>query len=147
MYRPFFKVVPETGSVSFQIHWIFVGFRVNNYINSGLSPNPVGPDGGNLQKKHLRLGLEQDISPLTDVLFRQDGFEVGISSVPKIGFCQIRKYLTEEVKFKKQLSVENPKWTATTLVSLVKCYSLVSRKPRTPILRECGALAGDFSGF
>lgn len=103
-----FKVVPETGSVSFQIRWIFVGFRVNNYINSGLSPNPVGPDGGNLQKKHLRLGLEQDISPLTDVLFRQDGFEVGISSVPKIGFCQIRKYFTEEVKFKKQLSVENP---------------------------------------
>lgn len=108
MYRPFLKVVPETGSVSFQIHWIFVGFRVNNYINSGLSPNPVGLDGGNLPKKHLRLGLEQDISPLTDVLFRQDGFEVGISSVPKIGFCQIRKYFTEEVKFKKQLSVENP---------------------------------------
>ena len=50
---------------------------------------PVGPDGGiNLQKKHLRLGLEQDISPLTDVLFPQDGFEVGISSVPKLGFCQ-----------------------------------------------------------
>ena len=71
---------------------------------------PVGPDGGiNLQKKHLRLGLEQDISPLTDVLFPQDGFEVGISSVPKIGFRQIRKYLTEEVKFKRQLLVEKPK--------------------------------------
>lgn len=83
-----FKVVPETGSVSFQIHWIFVGFRVNNYINSGLSPNPVGPDGGNLQKKHLRLGLEQDISPLTDVLFRQDGFEVGKSMFLKLVFVK-----------------------------------------------------------
>ena len=85
----------------------FVGFRVNDYINSVLSHNLVDPDGGiNLRKKRLELGLKQDISPSTDVAFPQDGFEVGLSSVPKVGFGQIWKYLMEEVEFKKQLSVE-----------------------------------------
>lgn len=90
-----------------RIHWFFVGFRVNDYINSVLSHNLVDPDGViNLRKKRLELGLEQDISPSTDVTFPRDGFEVGISSVPKVGFGQIWKYLMEEVEFKKQLSVQ-----------------------------------------
>ena len=50
--------------------------------------------------------MEQDVSPITDVPFAQDGFEIGISSVSKVGFGQIWKYLMEEVEFKKQLSVE-----------------------------------------
>ncbi|CAH3144356.1 unnamed protein product [Porites lobata] len=76
-------------------------------IKSVLSHNLVDPDGGiNLRKKRLELSLEQDISPSIDVAFPQDGFEVGISSVPKVGFGQIWKYLMEEVEFKKQLSVE-----------------------------------------
>ena len=50
--------------------------------------------------------MEQDVRPITDVPFPQDGFEVGISSVPNVGFGEIWKYLMEEVEFKKQLSVE-----------------------------------------
>ena len=76
-------------------------------MNSGLFHNLVDPDRGiNLRKNCLELGLEQDVRPITDVPFPQDGFEVGISSVPNVGFGQIWKYLMEEVEFKKQLSME-----------------------------------------
>ena len=56
----------------------------------------------------LRLSLEQEVGPSTDILLPQDGFEVGISCVAKIGYSQMWKYLIEEVEFKKQLSVEKP---------------------------------------
>lgn len=66
----------------------------------------------------LRLSLEQEVGPSTDFLLPQDGFEVGISCVPKIGYSQMWKYLIEEVEFKKQLSVEKP--IVKTSLSLVK---------------------------
>ena len=56
----------------------------------------------------LRLSLEQEVGPSTDILLPRDGFEVGISCVAKIGYSQMWKYLIEEVEFKKQLSVEKP---------------------------------------
>lgn len=97
--------------VSEFIESFFCGFRVtiNDDIDNGLSHNLFDPDGGlNLQKKCLRLGLEEEVSPSTDVQFPQDGFKAGILRVPKIGYSQIWKYLSEEVEFKKQLSVQKP---------------------------------------
>jgi hypothetical protein len=82
---------------------------VNDYVNNGLASNIIDPDGGiNLQKKRLRLGLDNEVSPLTDERFPDDGFQVGISGLPKIGYCHIWKYLIEDVEYKKQLSVEKP---------------------------------------
>lgn len=88
---------------------IYFFFRVNAYISNGLHNNLVDPDGGlNIQKKRLKLGLEKEISPLTDSNFPTDGFEIGISSVPRIGYSQIWKYLIDDIEFKKQLAVEKP---------------------------------------
>ncbi|XP_015769847.1 PREDICTED: uncharacterized protein K02A2.6-like [Acropora digitifera] len=83
--------------------------RVNDYINSGLEKNLVDPDGGlNIKKKRLKLGLEREVEPVINVEFPSEGFQVGVSCLPKIGYSQIWKYLIEEVEFKKQLSVEKP---------------------------------------
>ncbi|PFX31615.1 uncharacterized protein LOC111321917 [Stylophora pistillata] len=83
--------------------------RVNDYINNGLSNNLVDPDGGvNVQKKRLKLGLIQEVNPTCNAEFPADGFQVGISCVPRIGYNHIWKYLIEDVEFKKQLSVEKP---------------------------------------
>ena len=46
--------------------------------------------------------------------------------------------------------VSHPVLLRTVVFSLLArllVYALVSGKPRTPIPGECGALAGDFSGF
>ncbi|KAK3753046.1 hypothetical protein QZH41_001200 [Actinostola sp. cb2023] len=83
--------------------------RVNDYISNGLGGNIVDPDGGiNIEKKRLELGLDEEISPLTDEAFPIDGFRVGVSDLPKVGYAQIWKYLIEDVELKKQLSVEKP---------------------------------------
>lgn len=83
--------------------------RVNDYINSGLEKNLVDPDGGlNIKKKRLKLGLEREVESVINVEFPSEGFQVGVSCLPKIGYSQIWKYLIEEVEFKKQLSVEKP---------------------------------------
>ena len=69
----------------------------------------VDPDGGvNVQKKRLKLGLIQEVNPTCNAEFPADGFQVGISCVPRIGYNHIWKYLIEDVEFKKQLSVEKP---------------------------------------
>lgn len=69
----------------------------------------VDPDGGvNVQKKRLKLGLIQEVNPTCNAEFPDDGFQVGISCVPRIGYNHIWKYLIEDVEFKKQLSVEKP---------------------------------------
>jgi len=48
------------------------------------------------------------VSPTCNAEFPADGFQVGISCVPRIGYNHIWKYLIEDVEFKKQLSVEKP---------------------------------------
>ena len=69
----------------------------------------VDPDGEvNVQKKRLKLGLIQEVNPTCNAEFPADGFQVGISCVPRIGYNHIWKYLIEDVEFKKQLSVEKP---------------------------------------
>lgn len=84
-------------------------YRVNDYINNGLSNNLVDPDGGvNVQKKRLKLGMIQEVNPTCNAEFPADGFQVGISCVPRIGYNHIWKYLIEDVELKKQLSVEKP---------------------------------------
>ena len=60
-----------------------------------------------MQKKRLKLGLIQEVNPTCNAEFPADGFQVGISCVPRIGYNHIWKYLIEYVEFKKQLSVEN----------------------------------------
>ncbi|XP_015779113.1 PREDICTED: uncharacterized protein LOC107356990 [Acropora digitifera] len=92
--------------------------RVNDYINNGLSNNLVDPDGGvNVQKKRLKLGLIEEVNPICNAEFPADGFQVGISCVPRIGYNHIWKYLIEDVEFKKQLSVEKPITSITTKCS------------------------------
>ena len=61
-----------------------------------------------MQKKRLKLGLIQEVNPTCNAEFPADGFQVGISCVPRIGYNHIWKYLIEDVEFKKQLSVEKP---------------------------------------
>ena len=100
--------LPSKASSSNAFSFIFF-YRVNDYINNGLSNNLVGPDGGvNVQKNRLKLGLIQEVNPTCNNVFPADGFQVGISCVPRIGYNHIWKYLIEDVEFKKQLSVEKP---------------------------------------
>ena len=61
-----------------------------------------------LQCKLFRPGLIQEVNPTCNAEFPADGFQVGISCVPRIGCNHIWKYLIEDVEFKKQLSVEKP---------------------------------------
>ena len=61
-----------------------------------------------MKKKRLKLGLEGEVEPVINVEFPSEGFQVGVSCLPKISYSQIWKYLIEEVEFKKQLSVEKP---------------------------------------
>ena len=50
-----------------------------------MSNNLVDPDGGvNVQKKRLKLGLIQEVSPTCSAEFPADGFQVGISCVPAL---------------------------------------------------------------
>ena len=61
-----------------------------------------------MQKKRLKLGMIQEVNPTCNAEFPADGFQVGISCVPRIGYNHIWKYLIEDVELKKQLSVEKP---------------------------------------
>ena len=61
-----------------------------------------------MQKMRLKLGLIQEVNPTCNAEFPADGFQVGISCGPRIGYNHIWKYLIEDVEFKKQLSVEKP---------------------------------------
>ena len=77
--------MPSKASSSNDFCFIFF-YRVNDYINNGLSNNLADPDGGvNVQKKRLKLGLIQEVSPTCNAEFPADGFQVEISCVPRIG--------------------------------------------------------------
>ena len=128
--------LPSKASSSNAFSFIFF-YRVNDYINNGLSNNLVEADGGvNVQKKRLKLGLIQEVNPTCNAEFPADGFQVGISCVSRIDYNlnfkahlimfamknalykfqlliiiiinHIWKYLIKDVEFKKQLSVEKP---------------------------------------
>ena len=104
-FETHFKL-PSKASSSNAFCFIFF-YRVNDYSNNGLSNNLVDPDGGvNLQKNRLKLGLIQEVNPTCNAEFPTDGFQVGISCVPRIGYNHIWKYLIKDVEFKKQLFVE-----------------------------------------
>ena len=92
--------LPSKASSSNDFCFIFF-YRVNDYINNGLSNNLVDPDGGvNVQKKRLKLGLIQEVRPTCNADFPADGFQVGISCVPRIDYNHIWKYLIEDVALK-----------------------------------------------
>ena len=57
------------------------------------------------------------MNPTRNPEFSTDGFQVGISCVPRNGYNHIWKYLIEDVEFKKQLSVEKPITSITTKYS------------------------------
>ena len=100
--------LPSKASSSNAFCFIFF-YRVNDYINNGLSNNLFDPDGGvSVQKKRLKLGLIQEVHPTCNAESPANGFQVGISCVPGIGYNDIWKYLIQDVEFKKQLSVKKP---------------------------------------
>ena len=57
------------------------------------------------------------MNPTRNAEFSADGFQVGISCVPRIGYNHIWKYLIKDVEFKKQLYVEKPVTSITTKYS------------------------------
>lgn len=71
----------------------------------------LDPDGGaNLAKKRLEFGLPEELHPLVNEKFPATGFECGTVNLPRISYCNIWKYLIEDVELilKKQLSTEKP---------------------------------------
>ena len=82
-------------------------YRVNNYIENGLSKDKEDPDGGvNLAKKKKKLGAADEVDPELNEKFPCYGFQCGISELPRISFGHISKYLIEEVEIRKKLSTE-----------------------------------------
>ena len=80
-------------------------YRVNNYIENGLSKDKVDPDGGvNLAKK--KLGAADEVDPELNEKFPCYGFQCDISELLRISFGHISKYLIEEVAIRKKLSTE-----------------------------------------
>ena len=84
-------------------------FRVNDYTKNGLDKDLVDPDRGvNLEKKRINSGAADEVDPEIQTDFPLDGFECGISVLPRISFSQIWKYLIEDVEIKKKLATEKP---------------------------------------
>ena len=80
-------------------------YRVNNYIENGLSKDKEDPDGGvNLAKKKKKLGAADEVDPELNEKFPCYGFQCGISELPRISFGHIWKYLIEEVDLRKKSS-------------------------------------------
>ena len=76
-------------------------FRVNDYIKNGLDKDLVDPDRGvNLEKKKRNSGAADEVDPEIQTDFPSDGFEWGISVLPRISFSQIWKHLIEYVEIR-----------------------------------------------
>ena len=79
-------------------------FRVNDYIKNGLDKD----SGLNLEKKRKNSGAADEVNPEIQTDFPSDGFECGISVLPRISFSQIWKYSIEDVEIRKNLATEKP---------------------------------------
>ena len=65
-------------------------YKVNNYIENGLSKDKVDPDGGvNLAKK--KLGAADEVDPELNEKFPCYGFQCDISELLRISFGHISK--------------------------------------------------------
>ena len=77
-------------------------FRVNDCIKNGLDKD----SGLNLEKKRRNSGVADEVDPEIQTDFPSDGFECGISGLPRISFSQIWKYSIEDVEIRKKLATE-----------------------------------------
>ena len=93
-----------------------------------------------MQKKRLKLGLIQEVSPTCNAEFPADGFQVGISCVPRMGYNHIWKYLIKDVEFKKQLSVEKPVVKGYNFFKSGKVLGLYSQSKNRSAMCTCGGL-------
>ena len=84
-------------------------FRVNDYTKNGLDKDLVDTDRLlNLEKKIKNSGAADEVDPEIQTDFPSDGFECGISVLPRMSFSQIWKYLIEDVEIRKKLATEKP---------------------------------------
>ena len=76
---------------------------MNYYIKNGLDKDLVDPDRGvNLEKKRLNSGAADEVDAEIQTDLPSDGFECGISVLPRTSFSQIWKHLIEDVEIRKK---------------------------------------------
>ena len=72
--------------------------------------------------------------PKSKLTFPSDGFECGISVLPRISFSQIGKYLTEDVEIRKKLATEKPIEKGYRFYKSVHVRQMFTKKDENDVL-------------